>query len=277
VFFGSAVNNFGVKELLDCFIDIAPSPKALETDKGTCHPEDKKFAGFIFKIHANIDPKHRDRIAFLRICSGQFERNKRYTLARTTKTYRSNNPTAFMAQSKTVIDVAYPGDIIGLHDTGNLKIGDTLTEGEIYHFKGIPCFSPEMFRKVVNLDPMKSKQLQKGLTQLCEEGVAQDFVRVLDGQKLVGTVGALQFEVIQYRLENEYQASCRFDPMSFIKATWLSSENENTLNDFVDSRKSQIAKDKDGHYVYLAETQWSLDREISEHPEITFHMTSEFK
>ena len=234
-----------------------------------------KFSGFIFKIHANIDPRHRDRIAFLRICSGTFEKNKKYLHVRTQKQLKSVNPTAFMAQSKTIIDTAYPGDIIGLHDTGNLKIGDTLTDGSNFQFLGIPSFSPEIFKIVVNLDPMKSKQLNKGLAQLCEEGVAQLFYRHSDGQAMVGTVGALQFEVIQYRLENEYQASCRFEPLSFIKATWLQSESDEILKKFIESRKSQIAKDKDGHYVYLAETQWSLDREISEHPDITFHTTSE--
>ena len=217
VFFGSALNNFGVKELLDCFIDIAPTPQARETSDAIIEPNNPKFSGFIFKIHANIDPKHRDRIAFLRICSGTFERNKRYHHVRENKPYRSSNPTAFMAQSKEVIDVAYPGDIIGLHDTGNLKIGDSLTDGQSFQFKGIPSFSPEMFRLVVNEDPMKTKQLNKGLEQLCEEGVAQLFTRPDGAQRIVGTVGALQFEVIQYRLSNEYGAKCRFEEMNFAK------------------------------------------------------------
>ena len=275
VCFGSAINNFGVKELLDAFIEIAPPPRAIDTNEGLIQPDNAKFSGFIFKIHANIDPKHRDRIAFLRICSGTFEKSKRYTLVRTQKPYRSNNPTAFMAQSKSVIEVAYPGDIIGLHDTGSLKIGDTLTEGDLFSFKGIPCFSPELFKTVVNLDPMKTKQLQKGLDQLCEEGVAQHFTRPWDGKKIVGTVGALQFEVIQYRLEHEYQALCRFDHLSFLKATWLSADSDKLLDEFTQSRKQQIAKDKDGRFIYLAETQWSLDREIRENPDITFHSTSE--
>src|ERR1043166_6185206 len=207
VFFGSAVNNFGVRELLDCFVEIAPSPRERDTDKGIVHPEDEAFSGFVFKIHANLDPSHRDRIAFLRICSGYFERNKYYHHVRLDKELRFSNPTAFMAQQKSVIDEAYPGDVVGLYDAGNFKIGDTLTDGENFNFKGIPNFSPELFRYVTNLDPMKSKQLQKGLEQLTDEGVAQLFTRKVDGRKVIGTVGALQFEVIQHRLRSEYNAT----------------------------------------------------------------------
>ena len=275
VFFGSALNNFGVKELLDCFIDIAPTPKDRETSGGIVTPNSNKFSGFIFKIHANIDPKHRDRIAFLRICSGRFERQKKYFHVRSQKQFRSVNPTAFMAQAKTVIDEAFPGDIIGLHDTGNLKIGDTLTEGDSFQFLGIPSFSPEIFKVVKNLDPMKSKQLKKGLEQLSEEGVAQLFYRELDGQAMIGTVGVLQFDVIQYRLEHEYQAKCRFEPLNYTKACWIECDNSNELADFVRRRKSQIAKDKDRKLVFLTETRWSLEREIKEQENITFKFTSE--
>lgn len=276
VFFGSAVNNFGVRELLDCFIQVAPGPKPRQTDKRDILPTDKTFSGFIFKIHANIDPKHRDRIAFLRICSGVFERGKWFHHARSGKSVRFSNPTAFMAQDKSVIEKAFPGDIIGLHDTGALKIGDTLTEGEVMQFKGIPSFSPEIFKIVVNLNPLKTKQLQKGLDQLCEEGVAQLFSRTQDSRLIVGTVGALQFEVIQYRLEHEYGALCRFDTLNFIKACWLSSEDKPLFQSFIRSRGMQIAQDSEGKYVYLAETKWSLDREIKENPQINFHSTSEF-
>jgi peptide chain release factor 3 len=275
VFFGSALNNFGVKELLDCFIDIAPPPKNRKTTHGTIEPMQPTFSGFIFKIHANIDPKHRDRIAFLRICSGTFERQKKYFHVRSEKQIRSVNPTAFMAQSKTVIDEAFPGDIIGLHDTGNLKIGDTLTEGEAFHFTGIPSFSPEIFKTVKNLDPMKSKQLKKGLEQLSEEGVAQLFYKEIDGQPMIGTVGVLQFDVIQYRLEHEYQAKCRFEPLNYTKACWITSKKEEIMSDFIRRRKSQIAKDKDGQWVFLTETKWSLEREIKEQEGIAFHFTSE--
>jgi len=275
VFFGSALNNFGVREILDFFIVHAPGPRSRETTKRLVEPGESAFSGFVFKIHANIDPKHRDRIAFLRIVSGTFERSKRFLHVPSGKYIKCNNPTAFMAQDKSIIDVAYPGDIIGLHDTGTFKIGDTLTEGEVFGYKGIPSFSPEMFRYCVNLNPLKTKQLHKGLDQLCEEGVAQVFT-MLDGRKIVGTVGALQFEVIQYRLDHEYGAQCRFDQLNFIKACWLESDNGAKLADFVRLRQMQIAKDKDDRHVYLAETRWSLDREIKENPEIAFHTTSEY-
>lgn len=275
VFFGSAVNNFGVKELLDAFIALSPPPKARKSNLGLVAPDAPDFSGFIFKIHANIDPKHRDRIAFLRVCSGTFERNQKYTHVQTGKVYRSSNPTAFFAQSKDVIDEAYPGDIIGFHDTGTLKIGDSLSGGKAMTFLGIPSFSPEIFRYVVNEDPMKTKQLEKGLKQLCEEGVAQLFLRKYDGRKIVGVVGQLQFEVIQHRLSAEYGAKCRFEPLNFVKACWLEEIEDGALSAFGAARGSQIATDKDGRVCYLAETQWSLDREIKETPGLRFLMSSE--
>src|ERR1700741_194756 len=229
VFFGSAVNNFGVRELLDCFIEIAPWPLDRETDTRVIHPEDNKFSGFIFKIHANLDPKHRDRIAFLRICSGVFERNKYYHHVRENKEMRFSNPTAFMAQDKSVIDEAFPGDVIGLYDAGNFKIGDTMTEGANFQFKGIPSFSPELFRYVTNTDPMKTKQLQKGLEQLTDEDVAQLFTKKVDGRKVIGTVGALQFEVIQHRLKAEYNATASFDQLNLYKALWISCDDRKKL------------------------------------------------
>jgi len=274
LFFGSALNNFGVREILDCFITHAPSPQSRVSSERVVDPSEKKFSGFIFKIHANIDPKHRDRVAFLRVCSGIFERNKRYLNTATGKQLKFSTPTAFMAQEKSILDLAYPGDIIGLHDTGNLKIGDTLTEGEYLQFKGIPKFSPEIFKIVKNLDPMKTKQLNKGLEQLCEEGVAQLFTRD-DNQKIVGCVGALQYEVIQYRLVHEYQAKYNFEQLNFIKACWMTADDPDEIRNFGRSRFSQIAKDVDGNSVYLAETKWSLEREIQENPSITFHVTSE--
>jgi peptide chain release factor 3 len=198
VFFGSAVNNFGVQELLDTFVRISPSPRGREADNAKkIEPSDKKFSGFVFKIHANLDPKHRDRIAFLRIVSGKFERNTFYHHVRLDKKFKFPNPTSFMAQDKSVIDEAFPGDVIGLYDTGNFKIGDTLNEGEKFMFKGIPSFSPELFQELENLDPMKSKQLEKGVSQLMDEGVAQMFIMQPGNRKIVGTVGMLQFEVIQ--------------------------------------------------------------------------------
>ncbi|HAR63492.1 MAG TPA: peptide chain release factor 3 [Candidatus Margulisbacteria bacterium] len=276
VFFGSAVNNFGVRELLDCFVDLAPPPVSRMTDIREVQPDESKFTGFIFKIHANMDPNHRDRIAFLRICSGIFERNKRYYHVRSDKPYKSANPTAFMAQDKTIIDQAFPGDIIGLHDTGTFNIGDTVTEGEKLNYIGIPRFAPEIFKYVINLDPMKSKQLNKGLEQLSEEGVAQFFTKMTTGQKLIGAVGALQFEVIQYRLKNEYNASCRFESAEYAIACWIASSDQGAMDNFRRYYASQVAKDKEGKLVFLAKSKWMLERTQEDYPKIEFHFTSEF-
>jgi len=276
VFFGSAVNNFGVQELLDCFIDIAPNPIQRETDLRVIEPEESKFSGFVFKIHANMDPKHRNRIAFVRVCAGKFVRRSNYYHTRLDKKLRFSNATAFMAQSKEVIDEAWPGDIVGLYDTGNLKIGDTLSEGEKGSYKGIPSFSPEIFREVVNTDAMKTKQLEKGLKQLMDEGVAQLFTYEMGSRKVVGTVGALQFEVIQHRLLHEYGASCRFAPMNLYKACWFSSKDKKKLDEFVDSKYRHVAKDKDGKLVFMAESRAWLQMVQDNFPDIEFHFTSEF-
>jgi peptide chain release factor 3 len=275
VFFGSAVNNFGVKEMLDTFIRIAPTPRPRATTTRDIKPEEDKFSGFIFKIHANLDPKHRDRIAFLRVCSGKFERNTFYNHVRMEKDVRFNNPYSFLARQKDVIEEAYPGDVVGLFDTGNFKIGDTLTEGENYYFTGIPSFSPEIFKEVVNKDPMKTKQLEKGLMQLTDEGVAQLFTQFGGNKKIIGCVGELQFEVIQYRLLQEYGASVQMNSLPFYKACWLTSEDSQKLNDFTKYKQANIAEDKDGHVVYLAQSEWFLNTEIVNNPDISFHFTSE--
>lgn len=277
VFFGSAVNNFGVRELLDSFIEIAPSPRPRYTETKEVQPDDKNFSGFVFKIHANLDPKHRDRIAFLRIVSGKFERNKNYFHVRENRNMKFSNPTAFMAQDKNVVDEAYPGDIIGLYDSSNFKIGDTLTEGEKFMFKGIPQFSPELFRYVVNKDPMKTKQLSKGLEQLTDEGVAQLFTKRTDNRKVLGTVGALQFEVIQHRLKSEYSASCDYEPISLYKACWISSADKKKLEQFIFDKAHHMAVDKDGKPVFLAESAWALQMAEEKNPDIKFHFISEFK
>lgn len=277
VFFGSAVNNFGVRELLDTFIRIAPPPIPRETTVREVEPDEKKFTGFIFKIHANMDPKHRNRIAFLRVCSGKFERATNYHHVRQHKGIRFSNATAFMAQDRETVDEAWPGDIVGLYDTGNLKIGDTLTEGEDMIYTGIPSFSPEIFKEVVNMDAMKSKQLEKGLLQLMEEGVAQLFSYELGNKKVIGTVGALQFEVIQFRLKNEYGATVQFVHQNIYKACWISSTNEKKLQEFLDSKQRHIARDKDGKLVFMAESKGWLQMVQENFPEIQFHFTSEFK
>ncbi len=277
VFFGSAVNNFGVRELLDCFIRLAPAPKGRSTDVRYIAPDEDKFTGFIFKIHANMDPKHRNRIAFVRICSGKFDRQKGYHHVRLNKHFRASSATAFMAQDKEQVDEAWPGDIIGLYDTGNLKIGDTLSEGEEGTFKGIPSFSPEIFQEVINMDAMKTKQLDKGLVQLMDEGVAQLFTYEMGSRKVVGTVGALQFEVIQHRLKHEYNATCRFSHMNLYKACWITSKDKKKLKEFVDSKYRHIARDKDGKLVFMAETKAWLQMVQENFPDIEFHFSSEFE
>lgn len=276
VFFGSAVNNFGVRELLDCFVDIAPTPLPRITEERVVNPEEDKFSGFVFKIHANMDPNHRDRIAFMRICSGTFQRNTNYLHVRQGKTMRFSNPTSFMAEKKTVIDEAFPGDVVGLYDSGNFKIGDSVTEGEQLHFKGIPSFSPEQFRYVNNANPLKAKQFAKGLEQLMDEGVAQLFTRESNGRKIVGTVGALQFDVIQYRLEHEYGAACTYEPVNLYKACWISCNDAAAMKEFLERRKRDLAKDKQGNLVFLAESAWTLQMAQENHPKIQFHFTSEF-
>jgi peptide chain release factor 3 len=275
VFFGSAINNFGVKEMLDNFIRIAPTPRSRETTTRLVDVNEDKFSGFIFKIHANLDPKHRDRIAFLRVCAGRFERNKYFHHVRLDKEVRFSNPYTFLARDKDVIDQAFPGDVIGLFDTGNFKIGDTLTEGENFYFTGIPSFSPEIFKEVVNKDPMKTKQLEKGLLQLTDEGVAQLFTQYGGNKKIIGCVGELQFEVIQYRLLHEYGASVQFNSVPFYKACWITSRDQRKLEEFTRFKSSNIAEDKDGHLVYLAQSEWFLNTERTNNPEIEFHFTSE--
>ncbi|MDR9457766.1 MAG: peptide chain release factor 3 [Salegentibacter sp.] len=278
VFFGSALNNFGVRELLDCFIEIAPKPRPKDSDVRTVKPDEDQFTGFVFKIHANMDPKHRDRLAFIKIVSGKFERNKPYLHVRLGKNLKFSSPNAFFAEKKEIVDVSYPGDIVGLHDTGNFKIGDTLTEGEYLNYRGVPSFSPEHFRYINNADPMKSKQLEKGIDQLMDEGVAQLFTLEMNGRKVIGTVGALQFEVIQYRLEHEYGAKCTYENLNVYKATWIEAEDEKSeeFKDFKRVKAKFLAKDKQGQLVFFADSQFSLQMTQQKYPSLKFHFTSEF-
>ena len=278
VFFGSALNNFGVQELLDCFIEIAPSPQPKIADSRLIHPEEKDFSGFVFKIHANMDPNHRDRLAFIKIVSGEFKRNTPYYHVRLKKNIKFPSPNAFFAEKKKIIDISYPGDIVGLHDTGNFIIGDTLTSGEQIQYKGIPRFSPEHFRFINNDDPMKAKQLNKGINQLMDEGVAQLFTLNLNGRKVIGTVGILQFEVIKYRLKHEYGAKCTFENLNVYKACWISVSNQESINykEFIKVKKKFLAKDKIGQLIYLADSPFSLQMAEQKYPEIDFHFTSEF-
>ena len=278
VFFGSALNNFGVRELLDCFVEIAPTPRPKQSEERLVKPDEEKFSGFVFKIHANMDPKHRDRLAFVKIVSGTFKRNTPYLHVRKNKKIKFSSPNAFFAEKKEIVDVSYPGDIIGLHDTGNFKIGDTLTEGEHMSYKGIPSFSPEHFRYINNADPMKSKQLNKGIDQLMDEGVAQLFTLNLNGRKVIGTVGALQYEVIQYRLEHEYGAKCNYENLNVHKACWIETDNEKgeAFQEFLRVKQRYLAKDKQNQLVFLADSMFSLQMSEQKYPSIKFHYTSEF-
>ncbi len=276
VFFGSALNNFGVKELLDCFVDIAPSPRPVQAEERIVDPYEKPFTGFVFKIHANMDPNHRSCIAFVKVCSGKFERNVNYKHVRFNRMMKFSSPTAFMAQKKEVVDEAYAGDIVGLPDNGNFKIGDTLTSGEDLHFKGLPSFSPEMFKYIENTNPMKAKQLHKGIEQLMDEGVAQLFTHQFNGRKIIGTVGQLQFEVIQYRLLHEYGAQCRWEPLNLYKACWIESDDEKELEEFKKRKFLYMAYDKEGRDVFLAESNYILTMAQQDFKNIRFHFNSEF-
>ena len=277
VFFGSALNNFGVQELLNCFVQIAPSPRSTKAEERVVEPTEPKFTGFIFKITANIDPNHRSCIAFCKVCSGKFQRNQPYLHIRNGKIMRFSSPTQFMAQRKSTVEEAYPGDIVGLPDSGGVfKIGDTLTEGEILHFRGLPSFSPELFKYIENDDPMKSKQFQKGIEQLMNEGVAQSFVNQFNNRRIVGTVGQLQFEVIQYRLEHEYNAKCRWEPVHLYKACWIEADDEKELENFKKRKYQYMAKDIEGRDVFLADSGYVLSMAQQDFEHIRFHFTSEF-
>jgi len=278
VFFGSALNNFGVRELLDCFIEIAPTPRPKESNVRLVEPHENNFSGFVFKIHANMDPKHRDRLAFVKIVSGTFNRNTPYLHVRNNKKMKFSSPNAFFAERKEIVDVSFPGDIVGLHDTGNFKIGDTLTQGEEMQYKGIPSFSPEHFKYINNVDPLRSKQLSKGIDQLMDEGVAQLFILELNGRKVIGTVGALQFEVIQYRLEHEYNAKCSYENLNVYKACWIDVEQSEIeeLKEFKRVKSKFLAKDKRGQLVFFADSAFTLQMTQSKYAGVKLHFVSEF-
>lgn len=277
LFFGSALNNFGVKELLDTFVEIAPPPGKVEASGRVVEPNEEQLTGFIFKIHANLDPNHRDRIAFMRICSGKFERNKFYHHSRLGKKVRFSSPTSFMANAKSIIDEAWPGDVVGLYDNGDFTIGDTLTEGESLMFKGIPSFSPEILREVINMDPFRSKQLDKGVRQLAGEGLAQLFIVPAGNKKIIGTVGELQYDVIKFRLEHEYGAKCNFASLSYTKACWVTTTDKKEMEKFMLRKSGSVAFDKDDNPVFLAEGDWIIKVMKDTYPSLTFHNTSDFK
>jgi len=275
VFFGSAVNNFGVRELLDAFVEMAPPPRARMTETRLVSPYEEAFSGFVFKIQANMDPAHRDRIAFLRICSGRFHRGMKVIHHRTGKEVTFANATIFLAQDRANVEEAYPGDVIGIHNHGTIKIGDTFTEKEPLKFTGIPNFAPEHFRRVRLKNPLKAKQLQKGLTQLAEEGAVQVFRPVLDSTYILGAVGVLQFDVTMARLKAEYGVDAVYEPVAYHTARWVTSKNPERLKAFEREMAANLAFDAEGHLAYLPPSEWRLEFVSDKWPEIEFHKVSE--
>ena len=274
VFFGSALNDFGVEPFLARFLELAPAPAAREALTGPVAPASPDFSGFVFKIQANMDPAHRDRIAFFRICSGKFTRGMKVRHVRIGREVAIHNATIFMAQDRTHVDEAYPGDIIGIHNHGTIKIGDTFTQGEDLKFTGIPNFAPEHFRKVRLLDPLKSKALEKGLTQLAEEGTTQVFRPLMGADWIVGAVGLLQFDVVMHRLEHEYNVKATYEPASYATARWVTGDKKK-LDEFQKKEVMSCFIDGEGNLAYLAGSQWRLDNTMENWKELQFHATRE--
>jgi peptide chain release factor 3 len=276
VFFGSAVNNFGVKELLDAFVEMAPSPIPRMTLTREVSPYEENFTGFVFKIQANMDPAHRDRIAFFRICSGKFTKGMKVRHHRIGKEISIANATIFMAQDRTHVEEAYPGDIIGIHNHGTIKIGDTFSIKEELKFTGIPSFAPEHFKRVILKNPLKTKQLQKGLTQLAEEGTVQVFKPLRGGQFILGAVGELQFEVTMARLKTEYSVDAIYEPVDYGITRWVTCSNPKTLDAFKEKNMNNLALDSEGYLSYLTTSEWQLGFVMDQNPDITFLKTREF-
>ena len=275
VFFGSAINNFGVREMLDGFVEMAPPPGPREAVSRAVDPEEEDFSGFVFKIQANMNPAHRDRIAFFRICSGKFTRGMKVRHHRLGKDITLANATIFMAQERSNVDEAWPGDIIGLHNHGTIKIGDTFTPKEPLKFTGVPNFAPEHFRRVLLKDPLKMKQLQKGLMQLAEEGAIQVFRPLIGSDYIMGAVGVLQFEVTMARLQNEYGVKAIYEPVDYQAARWVRSDDKKAMEEF--ERKNQVAltRDTEGFLTYLAQNEWMLRYFMEKWPGIIFDKTRE--
>lgn len=277
VFFGSAINNFGVKEMLDAFVELSPPPRAREAVSRKVDPAEKEFSGFVFKIQANMNPAHRDRIAFFRICSGKFTRGMKVRHHRIGKEISLSNATIFMANDRNMVEEAYPGDIIGIHNHGTIRIGDTFSEKEDLKYTGIPSFAPEQFRRVVLKNPLKMKQLKKGLEQMAEEGVVQLFRPEIGNDYILGAVGVLQFDVIMARLKAEYGVEAVYQPVNFAAARWVSCEDRKKLDAFKEKNRVNMAVDGEGSLAYLAESPWMLSRLMEKFPEITFQKTREYK
>jgi peptide chain release factor 3 len=275
VFFGSAINNFGVRELLDAFVQYAPPPKARQTIQRVVMPNEPQFTGFVFKIQANMDPAHRDRIAFLRVCSGSYKKGMKMRHVRIGKQVQISNAITFQADERRHVEEAWPGDIIGLHNHGTIQIGDTFTEGEALKYSGIPYFAPELFRRVVLKDPLRMKALHKGVLQLCEEGATQVFKPLKNNDIILGAVGVLQFDVAAYRLKDEYGVEAVVEPATVQTARWISCSDEKMLDRFRDKAYEYLAEDGDGQLVYLAPTRVNLSLAEERWPDIHFLATRE--
>lgn len=275
VFFGSAINNFGVREILEGLCNFAPNPRPQPALERTVKPEENKVSGFIFKIQANMDPKHRDRIAFMRICSGHFKRGMTLTQIRTGKGIKVPTPVMFLAQERELAEDAFPGDIIGIPNHGQLRIGDTLTEGEKIHFTGIPSFAPELLKSVRALDPLKSKHLGSALQQIAEEGGASVFKPTIGAEWIVGVVGVLQFEVMADRIKTEFNLPVSFEPTQYYTARWVSSEDKNEFKRFMDANQLNLAEDHDGEIVFLARNAWHMNKTQEDFPKVLFSKTRE--
>ncbi len=275
VFFGSAINNFGVEELLDAFSEYAPPPRPRATEQRVVDPGEPKFTGFVFKIQANMDPAHRDRVAFLRVCSGSYKKGMKMKHVRIGKTVQVANAITFQADERAHVDEAWPGDIIGLHNHGTIQIGDTFTEGEELKYTGIPYFAPELFRRVVLKDPLKMKQLQKGVLQLSEEGATQIFRPLRNNDLILGAVGVLQFDVAAHRLKGEYGVESVVEPVGVKAARWVVCPDDKELRRFRDKAHENLAEDGDGQLVYLAPSRVNLNLTIERWPDVKFLATRE--
>lgn len=275
VYFGTALGNFGVEQMLQGFVEFAPAPQSRDTEDRSVEPGEEKFSGFVFKIQANMDPKHRDRIAFLRVCSGRYEQGMRMQHLRLGKTIKVTDAVTFMAGERAQAEEAYAGDIIGLHNHGTIQIGDAFTEGEKLKFKGIPNFAPELFRRVRVKDPLRSKQLEKGIQQLAEEGATQAFFPLSKNQIVVGAVGVLQFDLVAYRLQDEYRAECVWEDASTFTARWVYCDDDKKLAEFRARNEDSLALDGGGHLAYLASSRVNLQLAEERWPEVTFAKTRE--
>jgi peptide chain release factor 3 len=276
VFFGSAISNFGVRELLDEFVEHAPAPLTRESDARPVHATDEELTGFIFKIQANMDPGHRDRIAFMRICSGEYRKGMRLRHVRSGKDMKIGDAITFMAADRQQAETAYAGDIIGLHNHGTINIGDSFTEGEELRFSGIPSFAPEIFRRAILKDPLKLKALQKGLAQLCEEGATQLFKPLRNNDLILGAVGPLQFDVVAHRLKDEYKVDCQFEPVNVATARWVEAGDAGKLQEFQRKAHDNLALDHSGSLVYIATSKVNLTLTEERWPDVRFRATREY-